>query len=204
MPPWVVRLTHEQLFTVVATVPTVCALRWEAESSVAPSLLSALGGMRLNDLVLGGLAVDGVMEGEAAVASATDAVVRLLRRLSPTLRSVCFSTAPSTCLHLLSDSQWTHLLAAVGGLPHLRCLTICPARGQGGSVEVAAGGWAAPHRPLVRFPFPQLSSVDLGGCALGDVVTLAGLCRSASLDSLMLPLAIPKSLRLSHAAQSTR
>lgn len=56
----------------------------------------------------------------------------------------------------------------------------------------------------MRFPFPQLSSVDLGGCALGDVVTLAGLCRSTPIDSLALPLAALDARYLPHAAQSSR
>lgn len=63
------------------------------------------------------------------------------------------------------------------------------AYGPGGYVEMEAGRWTDPHGPLVRFPFPQLMSVNFDGCSLGDVATLAGLCRSAPVDSLVLPLA---------------
>lgn len=145
MPPWVGRLTYQQLFTVAATVPTVRTLSWEAESAVAPSLLSVLGDTRLEDLTLGGLAVDDIERGVAAVAAAENAVVRLLRRLSPTLRCVCFSAALSMCLRLFYDRQWTNLLVAVGELPHLHGLTVRPACGSGSLAEFEEGGWTGSH-----------------------------------------------------------
>eukprot|EP00170_Pyropia_yezoensis_P006108 contig_24815_g6127 len=47
-------------------------------------------------------------------------------------------------------------------------------------------------------------SVNFDGCSLGDVATLAGLCRSAPVDSLVLPLAVPEVRLLRLADLSSR
>lgn len=117
-------------------------------------------------------------------------------------RDVCFSASLPPSLGLSSDLQWARLLVPVGSLPYTRRLTICLPRDT--PEEGVKGGCGPRLRPLLRVPSPQLTDIDLGGCAMGDVATLGGLCRAAPLDSLVPPRALPAPRRLTAAAQEAR